>query len=103
MEENTSTPYAQENTERNSGEWGVGTFADTDECAYWAMRRDTGQLSLNFMTMIHAAAGTSVYVLSTKTGHRETENKLYTKHLTQFVLLSVWLRYKSLWLTGTFN
>ena len=44
------------------------------------MRRDTGQLSLNFMTMIHGAAGSSVYVLWTKTGHRETENMLYTKN-----------------------
>ena len=56
----------------------MGTFADMDDCAYRAMRRDTGQLSLNFMTMIHAAAGSSVYFLSTNTGHRETENKLYT-------------------------
>jgi hypothetical protein len=34
----------------------MGRFVVTDDCAYWAMRRETGQLSLNVMTMIQVSA-----------------------------------------------
>jgi hypothetical protein len=70
--------------------------------AYWAMRRETGQLSLNLMTMIHVPDGPSFY--SSDQYRSQRNSTLRTKRHVWFVVsLSALLPHRTLWLTNVMH